>query len=298
MTSLAGCSGDNFASILRSLGYVALHREGPPITTPLLPKAATEPLAPHSSDAAPADAETPVAAVPAREANDGDGVSIEAATDWSESADAETAPPEAPAAIEASAPEEALAIPAPVEASTPDELLGDAASAEAPAASGDDFTAAPAEPPVFGLEAGVGADERAASAPTDANSAAVPDEPGSDPAVPAPPVLIEIWRPHRQQHHARRAEPHAGRQFEPRERTKGAAEPDAAPRPKLSGAADASARQAPIAAKRTGTPGNRGSRRGRQRAVSRWRRRPPRGRRKRARRPARAAAAGTIATPV
>ncbi len=52
MTSLAGCAGDNFASILRSLGYVMERRSGPPITAPLLPKAATEPLSRQPVDAA------------------------------------------------------------------------------------------------------------------------------------------------------------------------------------------------------------------------------------------------------
>jgi ATP-dependent RNA helicase SUPV3L1/SUV3 len=46
MTSLVGCSGDAFASILRSLGYVSEQRKGPAITIPLLPMAATEPAAP------------------------------------------------------------------------------------------------------------------------------------------------------------------------------------------------------------------------------------------------------------
>ncbi|MCL2385202.1 MAG: helicase [Alphaproteobacteria bacterium] len=43
MTSLAGCSGESFASILRALGYVSNPRKGPPITVPLLPTAETQP---------------------------------------------------------------------------------------------------------------------------------------------------------------------------------------------------------------------------------------------------------------
>ena len=46
MTSLTGCAGEAFASILRSLGYQSTERPGPAITVPLLAKAATEPLAP------------------------------------------------------------------------------------------------------------------------------------------------------------------------------------------------------------------------------------------------------------
>lgn len=54
MTSLAGCSGESFASILRSLGYMAEHRKGPAITVPLLAAAAVAPLAPCSAEHAKA----------------------------------------------------------------------------------------------------------------------------------------------------------------------------------------------------------------------------------------------------
>ncbi len=53
MTSLAGCSGEAFGTILKSLGYVLDRRAGPAITVPLVPKAATEPVKP------PADARGP-----------------------------------------------------------------------------------------------------------------------------------------------------------------------------------------------------------------------------------------------
>ncbi|MBV9705301.1 MAG: helicase, partial [Methylobacteriaceae bacterium] len=46
MTSLAGCSGEDFASILRSLGYVMERRKGPAITVPLIAAAATAPAVP------------------------------------------------------------------------------------------------------------------------------------------------------------------------------------------------------------------------------------------------------------
>ena len=53
MTSLAGCSGESFASILKSLGYASEQRPGPAITVPLLPKAATEPVKPATEQPAP-----------------------------------------------------------------------------------------------------------------------------------------------------------------------------------------------------------------------------------------------------
>jgi ATP-dependent RNA helicase SUPV3L1/SUV3 len=51
MTSLAGCSGESFASILRSLGYQSESRKGPAITVPLVAKASTEPLRPSTETA-------------------------------------------------------------------------------------------------------------------------------------------------------------------------------------------------------------------------------------------------------
>ena len=50
MTSLAGCSGEAFASILKSLGYVSEKRPGPAITKPIVPAAARAPLVVASSE--------------------------------------------------------------------------------------------------------------------------------------------------------------------------------------------------------------------------------------------------------
>ena len=63
MTSLVGCSGEDFASILRSLGYVSETRPGPAITVPLVPAASTEPAARATPPEAPVSAsvETPEA---------------------------------------------------------------------------------------------------------------------------------------------------------------------------------------------------------------------------------------------
>ncbi|HEX4765708.1 MAG TPA: helicase-related protein [Lichenihabitans sp.] len=62
MTSLAGCSGEDFGSILKALGYVVDRRPGPAITVPLLPVAPTEPLRPHVEPGAAMDAAPPAAA--------------------------------------------------------------------------------------------------------------------------------------------------------------------------------------------------------------------------------------------
>lgn len=44
MTSLTGCSGEAFASILRSLGYASAARQGPPITVSVIAAAPTKPI--------------------------------------------------------------------------------------------------------------------------------------------------------------------------------------------------------------------------------------------------------------
>ena len=52
MTSLAGCSGEHFSAILRSLGYSMESRKGPAITVPLLAAAPRVPLKPVVAAAA------------------------------------------------------------------------------------------------------------------------------------------------------------------------------------------------------------------------------------------------------
>jgi len=78
MTSLAGCSGDAFSTILRSLGYQSEKRAGPAITVPLLAEAPREALKPTTeaapvegeaaAEAAPVENAEPVAETPAAEA--------------------------------------------------------------------------------------------------------------------------------------------------------------------------------------------------------------------------------------
>jgi len=107
MTSLAGCSGEAFAGILKSLGYASEQRPGPAITVALLPKASTEPvkvdvLAPEGEAAATTE-EAPAEAAPAAEAPS------EAEAPAEEPAAVETAPVDA----EATASEEPMAETAP-----------------------------------------------------------------------------------------------------------------------------------------------------------------------------------------
>ena len=136
MTSLAGCSGESFASILRSLGYQMDSRKGPAITVPLVPKAATEPVRPAS------EAETPAAAAE---------TPSEPAAPAETPADAAEAPAQAAAAMEptADAPVESPVVEAVAEvpaAEAVESALADAPAAEAEAEASETPEAAAEEP--------------------------------------------------------------------------------------------------------------------------------------------------------
>jgi len=191
MTSLAGCSGESFASILKSLSYASEQRPGPAITVPILAKASTQPIRPAAVivEAAPAD---------------------ESAPEESESAEAE-APVEVEA-VEAEAEAEA----APVETSeeavsqaeaTPVEDVAEAQEPEIEAAPIEEAvkTAAPEETPEETSEVADSEGETAAVTETEAVVEAS-SEPSEAATAAAEPVLIEVWKPQRHQH-ARRREP-------------------------------------------------------------------------------------------
>ncbi len=168
MTSLVGCSGESFASILRSLGYVCEQRKGPAITVPLVPKAAMEPIQPVAGAEAAAE-ETPEpgaaaadAAIPEHEAEVIEAVACDAALG------------EAPAA-------------------EPDEII--AATAET----------VPVPDAIVLAETSAEEVRPIAAAPISENAAETVAEAEAAqedaPQVEAP--QIEVWRPHRQ-HQARR----------------------------------------------------------------------------------------------
>ncbi len=138
MTSLAGCAGESFASILRSLGYVAAERKGPPITVPLLAAAPTVPIDASGAVAPP----EPVAA-----GEDG----------------AEAATAEVTVAAEDTI-EPIASVGAPAATSVPElSALGEGAGSGVPEASAEDFSTAQ-ETPVEATEPAVGIAEAEAEA--------------------------------------------------------------------------------------------------------------------------------------
>jgi ATP-dependent RNA helicase SUPV3L1/SUV3 len=197
MTSLVGCAGEDFASILRSLGYVSVKRVGPAITVPLaaLPVAATEPVqsvaeAPPATDTAELPnaegSETAEAAPPAEEAASESAISepVDAPVgDAAEAVVAETILPET-AVPEAILPE----VPAP---ETPDApILTETELEQAPqAVPADAMSALPVTDIVPAAEI---AAEATAAVTAESSIAA-------EAGIAAEPEQIEVWRPHRHQ---------------------------------------------------------------------------------------------------
>jgi ATP-dependent RNA helicase SUPV3L1/SUV3 len=189
MTSLVGCAGEDFASILRSLGYVSVKRAGPAITVPL---AATP---------------EPIVAAPATE--------LEAAPAGEGEVAAETVAAESLDALEAEAPASGGEAPEVTLSETPDApVLAEAELATAPG----EAIAATAEAEQSDMSEPAPAEAAASEAPASA-------APAEEPAKPAEPELIEVWRPHRHQGGRRPEQGARGRRPERRPGHQGAAAP-------------------------------------------------------------------------
>lgn len=202
MTSLVGCSGEDFASILKSLGYTAEARPGPAITVPLVPAAATAPAAP--AVAAEASSEEAVAA---------QADAAEPVGDEVPDAEGETAADNAPAAEEAPAAE---AEAAPAVGAVPDDAAGapveeaaasPATEASATEASATDAPHAGAEQPADGVAESIAEPPAASAEETAPETAAEPqpaaadtaDASGAEGEGAAEIPQIEVWRLQRHQ---------------------------------------------------------------------------------------------------
>jgi ATP-dependent RNA helicase SUPV3L1/SUV3 len=165
MTSLAGCSGDDFASVLRALGYRMEKRPKPP------------------PEPAPAPAEASAAEAPTAEAQANEAATAEAVSTQEPMTDAaavDVTPLVAEAAADAAPFTEAAGVvPAAVDEAT--QVVADAVADTVP-------------------EAAPAADAAPAAETADATAAA-PSEPTTESAVaaavPAEPEMIEVWRPGR-----------------------------------------------------------------------------------------------------
>ncbi|MCJ2086780.1 helicase [Methylobacterium sp. E-005] len=213
MTSLVGCSGEDFASILKSLGYAVDTRPGPAITVPLVPAAATIPAATAAAEAASdaavtaqADAAEPTGdEAPAAEASTEEAPAAETREAEAETGD-ETAgdAPAEPETAEPVSPAETVAAPEPaVEAPAVEESAVEESAAEDHGTAAVSAEAEPTAEPETATEATAGAAPEPASAEAEpvaasATGEAVPDsaEAGGEPAGEIP--QIEVW--HLQRH--------------------------------------------------------------------------------------------------
>jgi ATP-dependent RNA helicase SUPV3L1/SUV3 len=176
MTSLVGCAGEDFAGVLKALGY---RMEQRPALPPRPPAAATEPVVAAGPQAAETDGDMPEPTEP-------------------EPTEAEEAAAGAPDAGEVAG-DETIARAEAAEAGSlaaPDDAAPDAGPA--PAADGAATAGTPEEPPasVPAEEAGVGAE--ADTAP--------------EASEPAPVVMVEVWRPGRPEGQSRDHRREAGQQ--------------------------------------------------------------------------------------
>ncbi|WP_375456406.1 helicase-related protein [uncultured Methylobacterium sp.] len=197
MTSLVGCSGEDFASILTSLGYAVETRPGPAITVPLLPAAATVPVQP----VAPA---TDAATEPAEEASDAEAVPAEEDTPEAGAADAPVEAAHDPAsdpAVEPAIAQAAMVEEEPAAASVSTEAAAEPAEAAPEPADNVPAAVSAAEPePVAGQSAA--GDAVPAEAAAELLADAVSD------AAPAEPATVEVWT---LQRHQRQASPRQNR---------------------------------------------------------------------------------------
>ncbi|KQP30494.1 helicase [Methylobacterium sp. Leaf104] len=233
MTSLVGCSGEDFASILKSLGYAPETRPGPAITVPLIPAAPTQPVVPAAAASSEAASDEHAPAEAAGEAAPEGGVEAAPAGDGDasvETAETEIAPGSTEdsvavashdeAAGEVPAAEEAVAEGAVAEASPARED----SPAEAPVASSEAVEEAAPEPvadaaavaesaehPTEGAETAepeATATDASAEATGIETSADATDGEASAAEAPAEVATVEVWR---LQRHQRNANPRQNR---------------------------------------------------------------------------------------
>ena len=204
MTSLVGCSGEDFASILKSLGYSLEARPGPAITVPLLPAAATAPIVVTPvSELAPASEPGAIDEDSAGESTGNETDAPAQAADVADSGDEATAPENAePALVAAESPESAP------DASPEAEPVEVAAEAEreAPPTPQTELEKAPAETAQSAethdsemIQPTETVAESEAAEPASDSISAQSESDGALSESPAEQILIEVWRLQRHQ---------------------------------------------------------------------------------------------------
>jgi ATP-dependent RNA helicase SUPV3L1/SUV3 len=185
MTSLVGCSGEDFSSILKSLGHVMERRPGPAITVPLAPVAA--PRA-KEQQATPPPPEVRDETTPEDTGSSADGAAP--AVNASEHASPEMDNLDEGVGVAAQEPVKGEMLATGIAPVSPDEA----------AASGAEPPSIPAgQPgPIPPLESGIAPVAEPAAAEAAADATALGEGVAGAAAEASEPTLIEVWRLHRQ----------------------------------------------------------------------------------------------------
>jgi ATP-dependent RNA helicase SUPV3L1/SUV3 len=281
MTSLAGCSGEDFASVLRSLGY-RMEKRPKPVEKPVEKPAVAE--------TAPADAEAAAAAPEAAAAESATTEAALASEASGQRGDSKSAraghSPEPGSSARAASADEAPVLAAETDAmpeaaieSTETARVEPAVEAVAPEilpaseqVAAETVISVPEAPALAVTEPAAEAGDAAASAPAPEVAAA---EPAPEDKTDKAEELIEVWRPGRRDEHARR--PRRERAQRPRRPQRpGADAPPvaAADAPLAAGAESAPAEGAPVEAAPSERPGRRHEQHDQQERPERGDRRP------------------------
>ncbi|WP_371348252.1 helicase-related protein [Ancylobacter sp. IITR112] len=188
MTSLAGCAGEDFASILRSLGY-RMERRPAPVEAPAAPTPATDTTATDTTATENSATEITATATIAAEAGAADSAAAEVPVGTDVAFDQTVEPAlEEPAAATAEPPRAALPVD---DGAVSGAVFTDPVFDQTVEPAVEQTTEPAAEPLAAPVEAS--ATEVAASEPP--ASDAVATEIAAE--APAEPAMIEIWRPGR-----------------------------------------------------------------------------------------------------
>jgi ATP-dependent RNA helicase SUPV3L1/SUV3 len=191
MTSLTGSAGEDFASILRALGY-RMEKKAPLPPAAPKPVAATTPIEVKADDSTGDQPDALVGLAEADKPGEDNVIAVEAAAEAAETAEiatADVAPAEV--ATEVAPAEEAAAVPS--ASLLPEVALVPSAAPEAAPVEETASVEAQPEPDAAVAETGTVA-ETVPAAVADAAAPAEGDA-AAAPAVAAEPELVEVWRP-------------------------------------------------------------------------------------------------------
>ncbi|WP_441280852.1 helicase-related protein [Tardiphaga sp. 862_B3_N1_1] len=191
MTSLTGSAGEDFASILRALGY-RMEKKAPLPPAPPKPVAATTPIEVKADDNTGDQPDALVGLAESDKPGEDNVIAVEAAAEAAETAEiAATDVAPAEVATEVAPAEEAAAVPS--ASLLPEVALVPSAAPEAAPVEETASVEAQPEPAAAVAETGTAAE----TAPAAVADAAAPAEGDGTavPAVAAEPELVEVWRP-------------------------------------------------------------------------------------------------------